>query len=419
VGEPVGFAVIDTETTGLRTGYRHRIAEIAVIHCDLGGQVTDEWSTLLNPNRDLGPQAIHGIRAAEVRKAPRFDQIAGDLIAKLRDRVVVAHNWPFDAMHLRAEFERMGMAETPLTADAGLCTMRAAGRVLPHSRRSLIDCCAAAGLTGMRWHTARDDAMAAAVLLGYILRHDPGTARFSAAQALAAAWVWPTLPVDLVEPVHRLPADHVDPHFLARLVERLPRDEEPVVDAYFAMLDNALLDRQISVSESDALIDVADRLGLGKAEAVSVHHTYLRELARAAWADGVITDDERTDMHAVAALLGLSGQIVDQVLAEERGSTGGSVAVGGLALRPGDKIALTGTMQRDRAEITTLAVASGLRVTTGVSRKTAVLVAADPDSLSGKAKDARALGVPVVGEDVFLKAVSALQGQAQPAPSLG
>jgi DNA polymerase-3 subunit epsilon len=297
--------------------------------------------------------------------------------------------------------------------------MRAAGRVLPNSRRSLIACCAAAGLTGMRWHTARDDAMAAAILLGYLLRRDSATARFTADQALAAAWTWPALPVDVVAPVHRLPADHVEPHFLARLVERLPRDEEPVVDAYFAMLDNALLDRQISVSNSDALIEVADRLGLGKAAAISVHHTYLRELARAAWTDNVITDDGRADMHTVAALLGLDGKLVDQVLAEERGSAGSSVAVGGLVLRPGDKIVLTGMMQRDRDEIIALAVAAGLRVTTAVSRKTAVLVAADPDSLSGKAKDARALGVPVVGEAALLTALSALQRRTQPPASRG
>jgi DNA polymerase III epsilon subunit-like protein len=99
VNRPLGYAVVDTETTGIHTGYRHRIAEIAIIHLDSTGMVTDEWSTLLNPDRDLGPQAIHGIRAAEVRRAPRFEHVAGDLIERFRGRIVVAHNWPFDAMH--------------------------------------------------------------------------------------------------------------------------------------------------------------------------------------------------------------------------------------------------------------------------------------------------------------------------------
>ena len=87
----LGYAVVDTETTGLLTGYRHRIAEIAVIHPDPDGTATREWCTLLNPQRDLGPQAIHGIRGADVRHAPTFDQIVGQLAGQ----VVVAHTWPF------------------------------------------------------------------------------------------------------------------------------------------------------------------------------------------------------------------------------------------------------------------------------------------------------------------------------------
>jgi integrase len=74
--------------------------------------------------------------------------------------------------------------------------------------------------------------------------------------------------------------------------------------------------------------------------------------------------------------------------------------------RPGDKVVLTGTMQRGRAEIVEHATAVGLRMTTAVSKKTSVVVAADPDSLSGKAKDARAIGVPVVNEHAFLRVLA-------------
>ena len=63
--------------------------------------------------------------------------------------------------------------------------------------------------------------------------------------------------------------------------------------------------------------------------------------------------------------------------------------VTGLALQPGDTVVLTGPMQRGRAEITAQARAAGLRMTSWVSRQTTVVVAADPDSLSGKARDAR------------------------------
>ena len=71
------------------------------------------------------------------------------------------------------------------------------------------------------------------------------------------------------------------------------------------------------------------------------------------------------------------------------------------------KVVLTGQMQRGRAEITAQANAAGLRMMTSVSRKTTV-AAADPDSLSGKAEDARALGIPVVNEHTFMRVLHAM-----------
>jgi DNA polymerase-3 subunit epsilon len=38
-----------------------------------------------------------------------------------------------------------------------------------------------------------------------------------------------------------------------------------------------------------------------------------------------------------------------------------------------------------------------------VTRQTAVLVAADPNSLSGKAEKSRRYGIPVITEDAFMK----------------
>ena len=70
---------------------------------------------------------------------------------------------------------------------------------------------------------------------------------------------------------------------------------------------------------------------------------------------------------------------------------------------------LTGQMRRGRAEITAEARQVGLHMMTSVSRQTKAVVAADPDSLSGKAKDARAAGVPVVSEEAFMRALDGLR----------
>lgn len=405
-----GYAVVDVETTGILPSWHHRVAEIAVVHVDRDGTITHEWSTLVNPDRDLGPQAIHGLRAADVRRAPRFEHLVSEIIARLTGRVVVAHNWPFDAMHLHAEFGRCGL-HTPWDRHAGLCTMRAAALAGLAAGRSLIDCCAAAGLPSRSWHTAKDDAMAAADLLGVLLRRYPSSVAVTDQQLRAASWVWPRVPRSQVSLVHRTAAEYVEPHFLARLVERVPQDGEPEVDAYLAVLDRALLDRHLSATEADELLDVAHELGLHRSDVVAIHIGYLRELARAAWADQVVTADERRDIEAVAALLGLDAGLAQAVIEEEqaaRPGPGRGVRPGGLTLRPGDKVVLTGAMTRERDDIIAHATAVGIRVTAAVSKHTTVLVAADPDSLSGKARKARQLAVPVVSEAAFLAVLDSL-----------
>ncbi|MFJ2034089.1 PolC-type DNA polymerase III [Streptosporangium sp. NPDC087985] len=77
-GSP-GYLVIDLETTGLHPSRHDRIVEIGIVHLDPAGQVTGEWSTLVNPGRDLGSQHVHGINAADVRYAPTFNGIAATL----------------------------------------------------------------------------------------------------------------------------------------------------------------------------------------------------------------------------------------------------------------------------------------------------------------------------------------------------
>lgn len=50
------YAVVDLETTGRKTSWHDRVVEIAVVRLGESGQTLDEWCTLVNPDRDLGPQ---------------------------------------------------------------------------------------------------------------------------------------------------------------------------------------------------------------------------------------------------------------------------------------------------------------------------------------------------------------------------
>ena len=95
------FVVIDTETTGL---YKNdRIIEIACVVFNREG-ILEEWSTLVNPSRDVGKTDLHGLTPSMLSLAPSFDQLGDDVARILNGRVLIAHNFPFDSRMLNQEF---------------------------------------------------------------------------------------------------------------------------------------------------------------------------------------------------------------------------------------------------------------------------------------------------------------------------
>jgi len=401
----VAYAVIDVETTGLRSSWHDRIVEIAIVQVSRSGGIEAEWCTLVNPERDLGPQRIHGITAADARRAPRFKDLAGTVADLLRARIPVAHNWAFDSEFLAAEYERLGI-DVPIREETGLCTMRLAGQFLPESGRALADCCRTAGIALTRAHSALHDARAAAGLLAHFLSvagvPPPWMARLSAGRD------WPAIPSLKVWTVSRRAEGYVEAHFLSRLVERLPRTHRPNADAYLDVLDRALLDRHISVTEADALVSVAHRMGLGREELIELHQHYLQALATVAAADGAIGSDDRNDLDSVALLLGLDVHYVDRTLATARHAValaGGPSANAGrrLYLRRGDEVVFTGEMTEPREAWEAKATRAGLAVGRDVTSRTRLLVAADPDTMSGKAEKAARYGIPIVHPHAFTR----------------
>ncbi|MBM2621484.1 hypothetical protein JIG36_38870 [Actinoplanes sp. LDG1-06] len=304
----------------------------------------------------------------------------------------MAHNLPFDAQFLAAEFRRLGF-DVPVGAEHGLCTMRLAGHFLPHASRSLHGCREAAGLPPHRAHSALHDARAAADLLACFLRTAGAPPPWDRIVDQAARAMWPALPTALAVPVSRRRPEAREPHFLTRLVDRLPRLRDPQADAYLGMLDRALLDRHISESEADGLVETATMLGLARVDVEVVHRRYLAGLAAIALEDGVLTTDERSDLAGVAHLVGLPEHAVDEALAEARDVAPPRAR---WHLRTGDQVVFTGKMDPPREDWEAEARDAGFDVGGNVTKKTRLLVAADPDSMSGEAKKARQYGIPIV-----------------------
>ena len=162
------FAVVDVETTGVRSGYGDRITEIAVavVH---GERREIVFETLVNPGRPI-PRAvcaITNITNEMVRHAPRFSEVAERLLAVLAGRVFVAHNARFDWNFVSAELRR----SRDLTLDGTrFCTVRLARRLVKGVRSCGLDnLCRFFGFRNEARHRAGGDALVTAELLFRLL----------------------------------------------------------------------------------------------------------------------------------------------------------------------------------------------------------------------------------------------------------
>ncbi|GAA3590764.1 exonuclease domain-containing protein [Kribbella ginsengisoli] len=407
------FAVLDVETTGFSPRLHDRVVELAVVRTAPDGTVEKSWTTLLNPDRDLGPTHIHGIRGADVFDAPRFADIAGDLADLLDDAVVVAHNARFDLGFVAAEYTRLGAVAPSWPT---ICTLAMSHRLGILGGGRLGDCVAAEGISHDGAHTALGDASATASLLTAYLRRSVERGITSLDDLGCAPTAWPDSRSWAGWPISgrtHARSGRWRPELspLAQLVRHLPAHDLRTADspadtaAYLDILDRALEDRRIDERETDALEFTAREWGLSRQDVHQAHTMYLSALATTALADGVLTDFEATDLADVAAALGFGLEEIVAALQDVRSHQPAEATGDGLR---GLGVCFTGTLQgrldgalitRERAQA--LARAAGLVVHERVTKGLDLLIVADPNSLSGKAKKARSYGTRIMAEAAF------------------
>ncbi|MFM9376551.1 exonuclease domain-containing protein [Gordonia sp. VNK21] len=412
-----GFAVLDFETTGLNAARSDRIVEVGVVHLDDDLAISKALETLVNPRRDVGPTRLHGVTARDVFDAPTFDQVAPALLDALDGRVLVGHNIAFDLRFLAAELQRHGHACPEVIA---LDTMALARRLLhadPPPCYKLRDVAAHLGFTvddvfahatddARTEHSAYGDALVTAHVLAQFIVGSSGSDFWAQHLDLAEQVRWPSRPSGGFTPVKlRGQSASQQPqaptiHAVLRAVSSAA--QTPVSTArYTALLRDALADRILDVDEVDALIETAHVLGLDHATLGSLHRGHFDAVVTQAWADGILTPDEAADIIRVAELLGIDGDSVRTAL---RGQYDHAPAqcqpepAPQIVLSPGSIIVLTGDMTVARSEVEAEITARGYVVGKSLTKKTALLIAADTYTRSTKAKKARQYGITVLGE---------------------
>lgn len=115
------FVVLDLETTGAKTP-PCRITEVGAYRVK-NGEVTGEFHSLVNPETPIPPfiVALTGISDAMVAGAPKFAEIAIELLEFIGDSVLVAHNARFDLGFLNYEIGRV--FEDCKLGNPSLCTV--------------------------------------------------------------------------------------------------------------------------------------------------------------------------------------------------------------------------------------------------------------------------------------------------------
>jgi DNA polymerase-3 subunit epsilon len=150
------WVVVDVETSGLRSS-THRVLSLAALALREDGSVERELVTLLNPGCDPGPVHIHNLTPQRLAGAPRFEDVAKDLLDLLDGRTLVAHNASFDYGFLDAEARRAGLT---MPTQHRLCTLALSRRLeidVPNHKLSTL--AAHWKVRQNRAHDAYDDAL--------------------------------------------------------------------------------------------------------------------------------------------------------------------------------------------------------------------------------------------------------------------
>src|SRR4051794_17519283 len=293
------YAVVAIATTGFAPANGDRIVEIAVARVDAAGRVSDEYATLLDPGRDVGPMFVHGISTSEVRGAPTFADIAGEILDRLDGAVVVLHDGAFVERFLDAEFARAGV-QLPLMP--ALCSEWLARRTLRTPDHTLRTLARHAGRTVLDTSSALGAVRTVAALLPQMLsvhgrppRHLCGLRPLPELDILRDP---ATRPVEVREGTDG---------WMTTLLARRRQPTADAIDAqrYVHTVTEALADGRLLGGEAQTLARLGASAGLGSPQVEALHERLLENLRAAALTDAILTTGQLRQLRTAAGALGL------------------------------------------------------------------------------------------------------------------
>jgi DNA polymerase III epsilon subunit-like protein len=281
------FAIVDLETSGLEPGSA-RVIEIAILLVNSKGEIKEEYATLINPgNVQVGPTFIHHITEEAVLTAPTFQEVAGDILKRFENRIIVAHHAAFEDKFLAAEFKRAGIKLPPLPA---LDTLWLSREVLDLPNYKMQTVLQHFGVEEIDLHTALGDVRALNKILPTLLSQ-------------SSSILYPTghseLPVVASSGKQKTRVTNLkkgEKGWINSLLEKLPESgssvNSEIESDYLDLLSQVLADGKIIGDEAKALSKLAGEAGLGRNQVIQLHESFIQQLRKQAEADGNVDAQE-------------------------------------------------------------------------------------------------------------------------------
>lgn len=139
---------LDTETTGLSPAGGDRILNLACVEMISRKLTANDFHCYINPERDSHEDAlrVHGLTSEFLSDKPKFEKIAQEFLAFVKDAEIIIHNAPFDVGFLDSELQRAGLPKFSTHVSKITDSLAMAKELYPGKRNGLDALCERMGV---------------------------------------------------------------------------------------------------------------------------------------------------------------------------------------------------------------------------------------------------------------------------------
>ena len=420
------FSLIDLETTGLFKN--DRIVEISIRKVDFQGNEIEHLNTLVNPERDVGPQSIHKISALDVQNAPVFSELVGNILSIIDNSVLVGHNINgFDIKFLSREFEKAGL-NFIYNEENTLDSLRFAKELkyplkLEKLYKSIVK---GSSIKKINFHNASEDTKA---LLNIFKTND-----FK--NWVLKQQVTPIFFEDIPEKSKSLATRGEGLESVSSFIESIKYSEKIIdlefdefnLNQYSIALQSYIEDKEVSDEEILKIQEFVSEFNISIDEARQIHKHILDTYTDIALLDSKITDEEMYKLRQISKLLGIENYLEESIENSSNNNIKNKLLDKTISVLPlkresnfyiedlkgklvcftGDILVVSSGQEYDKDGLTSVSKNKGINISSTLNKKVDILVAQDVFSQSSKIQKAKNYGIRILDSNDFARKIGVI-----------